>query len=196
MGNDVNLIGQRSDGNRPGKRVTWAVTEYFCVFVVRFASFSAARRGSGSAMVTPIPLRNVRRGKCFLLINIASSSYCNRRADSIGPLFKYHSQMSRPTRVRYAVLWLTVAVYMITYMDRVVISVATPKIREEFGFDLVTMGWILASFRWAYSIFQIPGGWLGGNCSCVSSTSAISALVPDSALPRHPWARLAVAHPT
>ena len=76
-------------------------------------------------------------------------------------LFKYHSQMSRPTRVRYAVLWLTVAVYMITYMDRVVISVATPKIREEFGFDLVTMGWILASFRWAYSIFQIPGGWLG-----------------------------------
>ena len=50
---------------------------------------------------------------------------------------------------------------MITYMDRVVISVATPKIREEFGFDLVTMGWILASFRWAYSIFQIPGGWLG-----------------------------------
>ena len=67
----------------------------------------------------------------------------------------------RPTRVRHIVLWLTVAAYMITYMDRVVISAAAPLIREEYGFDLVTMGWILASFRWGYALFQIPGGWLG-----------------------------------
>lgn len=59
------------------------------------------------------------------------------------------------------VLYLTVAVYMITYMDRVVISSATPAIRDELKFNLITMGWILASFRWAYSIFQIPGGWIG-----------------------------------
>jgi len=50
---------------------------------------------------------------------------------------------------------------LITYMDRVVISSAAPLIREEFGFDLITMGWILASFRWGYALFQIPGGWLG-----------------------------------
>ena len=31
---------------------------------------------------------------------------------------------SRPTLVRHKVLWLTVAAYMITYMDRVVISSA------------------------------------------------------------------------
>ena len=31
---------------------------------------------------------------------------------------------ARPTRVRHIVLWLTVAAYMITYMDRVVISTA------------------------------------------------------------------------
>jgi sugar phosphate permease len=67
----------------------------------------------------------------------------------------------RPTRVRYIVLAFTVAVYMITYMDRVVISNAAPVIQKEFGFSLVTMGWILASFRWAYALFQIPGGWLG-----------------------------------
>jgi MFS family permease len=67
----------------------------------------------------------------------------------------------RPTRVRHIVLWLTVAAYLITYMDRVVISSAAPLIREEFGFDLVTMGWILASFRWGYALFQIPGGWFG-----------------------------------
>jgi sugar phosphate permease len=67
----------------------------------------------------------------------------------------------RPTRIRHVVLWLTVAAYMITYMDRVVMSNAAPTIRQEFGFDLKTWGWIMASFQLGYSLFQIPGGWLG-----------------------------------
>jgi MFS family permease len=46
-------------------------------------------------------------------------------------------------------------------MDRVVISTAVPSIQKEFGFSIVTMGWILGSFQWAYALFQIPGGWLG-----------------------------------
>jgi sugar phosphate permease len=69
--------------------------------------------------------------------------------------------VARPTRGRYIVLGLTVAAYMITYIDRVVISSAVPSIQKEFGFSLVTMGWILSSFQWAYALFQIPGGWLG-----------------------------------
>src|SRR5918994_639262 len=68
---------------------------------------------------------------------------------------------ARPTRVRHIVLWLTVAAYMITYMDRVVISAAVPMIQKEFGFDIVTMGWVLSAFNWGYALFQIPGGWLG-----------------------------------
>src|SRR5690348_12959285 len=67
----------------------------------------------------------------------------------------------RPTRVRHVVLWLTVAAYMITYMDRVAISSAVPSIRKEMGFSMEAMGWILSAFNWAYAIFQIPGGWLG-----------------------------------
>lgn len=70
-------------------------------------------------------------------------------------------QTHRPTHVRHYVLWLTVAAYMITYMDRVVISSAVPTIQKEFGFDMATMGGILAAFRWGYALFQIPGGWLG-----------------------------------
>jgi sugar phosphate permease len=50
---------------------------------------------------------------------------------------------------------------MITYIDRVVISSAVPSIQKEFGFSMVTMGWILSSFQWSYAIFQIPSGWLG-----------------------------------
>lgn len=67
----------------------------------------------------------------------------------------------RPTRVRHAVLWLTVLAYLITYMDRVVIATAAPSIQKEYGFSLVTMGWIFAAFQFAYALFQIPGGWLG-----------------------------------
>ena len=72
-----------------------------------------------------------------------------------------HAAIAVPTRIRHRVLALTVAAYMITYMDRVVVSSAVPSIQKEFGFSIVTMGWILSSFQWAYAIFQIPGGWLG-----------------------------------
>jgi sugar phosphate permease len=68
---------------------------------------------------------------------------------------------TRPTRVRHVVLGLTVAAYMITYMDRVAMSAAAPFIRQELGFDLVTMGWLLSLYSWGYSLFQLPGGWLG-----------------------------------
>ncbi|MBU3077626.1 MFS transporter [Sphingomonas sp. XMGL2] len=68
---------------------------------------------------------------------------------------------TRPTRVRHAVLWLTVAAYLITYMDRVVISTAAPSIQREFGLTKETMGWILGAFQISYALFQIPGGWLG-----------------------------------
>jgi sugar phosphate permease len=70
-------------------------------------------------------------------------------------------QAMRPTRVRHVVLWLTVLAYMITYMDRVVISTTAPLIQKEFGFSVITMGWIFSVFQIGYALFQIPGGWLG-----------------------------------
>jgi MFS family permease len=56
---------------------------------------------------------------------------------------------------------MTVAIYMITYMDRTIIASAMPLIRKEFGFSLITAGWILASFRWGFTLFQLPGAWFG-----------------------------------
>jgi sugar phosphate permease len=67
----------------------------------------------------------------------------------------------RPTRVRHTVLWLTVAAYMITYMDRVAISAAVPSIQKDLGLTTITIGWVLAAFQLSYALFQIPGGWLG-----------------------------------
>jgi MFS family permease len=71
------------------------------------------------------------------------------------------------------VLGMTVLAYMITYMDRVVLSSAIPVMQKELGLSLVTMGWILTSFRTGYSLFQIPGGWLGDRFGPRRALSAI-----------------------
>src|SRR5512146_3176594 len=71
------------------------------------------------------------------------------------------SSSSRPTHVRYVVLGMTVAAYMITYMDRQILATTRPAIMEDLGISLVAMGWVTFAFRMAYSLFQIPGGWLG-----------------------------------
>jgi len=81
----------------------------------------------------------------------------------------------KPTRVRHIILGLTVAAYMITYMDRVVISSAVPTIQEEFGFSLTTMSYIIASFRWGYALFQIPGGWFGDRITYTLGFDAVVA---------------------
>ena len=71
------------------------------------------------------------------------------------------SSNSRPTHVRHIVLGLTVAAYMITYMDRQVLATTRPAIMEELGISLTAMGWVTFAFRMAYALFQVPGGWLG-----------------------------------
>jgi sugar phosphate permease len=63
--------------------------------------------------------------------------------------------------VRHVVLGLTVAAYMITYMDRQVLATTRPAIMEELGISLTAMGWVTFAFRMAYALFQVPGGWLG-----------------------------------
>lgn len=63
--------------------------------------------------------------------------------------------------VRHTVLSLTVLAYMITYMDRVVMSAALPVIQKELGLSLITASSFVAAFRWGYALFQLPGGWLG-----------------------------------
>jgi len=68
---------------------------------------------------------------------------------------------ARPTRTRYLVLAFIIAAYFITYVDRVLLSVAEPFIEKSFGFSTITMGWVLFCYSIAYAAFQIPGGWFG-----------------------------------
>ena len=87
---------------------------------------------------------------------------------------RLNGMQPRPTRIRHLVLWLTVAAYMITYMDRVVISSAAPKIREEFGFSLETMGLIRNGEIWlalgniaSHTVLGLVAVWLGYSTASV-----------------------------
>ncbi|MBZ5724950.1 MAG: MFS transporter [Acidobacteriia bacterium] len=69
--------------------------------------------------------------------------------------------MEKPTRVRYWVIVFAVSLAVVTYIDRVSISFATPAIQHDLGLDDRQMGWAFFAFGWAYALFEIPGGFLG-----------------------------------
>ena len=50
---------------------------------------------------------------------------------------------------------------VVTYLDRVIISIVSPAIRGEFGIDPLHIGVIFSAFVVGYMLFQIPGGWVG-----------------------------------
>jgi MFS transporter, ACS family, glucarate transporter len=66
-----------------------------------------------------------------------------------------------PTRARYVVIALMMTLAVITYVDRVGISVALPFMVKDLGLSNIERSWVLAAFAWAYAVFEIPGGWLG-----------------------------------
>lgn len=67
----------------------------------------------------------------------------------------------RPTTVRYGVLIFAFALAVITYIDRVCIAGAAPFIIEELKLTPVAIGMVFSAFTLAYSIFEVPSGWLG-----------------------------------
>src|SRR3954469_17800187 len=69
--------------------------------------------------------------------------------------------MSRATRGVFTLLRLTLALSIITYLDRVAISSAALSMRGELGMTAVQMGWVFSAFTFAYAVFEIPSGWLG-----------------------------------
>ena len=59
-------------------------------------------------------------------------------------------------KYRHRVLVLLVFLFAITYIDRVCISVAGPRIQEDLGIDPVGWGWVTAMFTLAYGLFEDP----------------------------------------
>jgi len=64
------------------------------------------------------------------------------------------------SRIRWLILALLFLTSVVTYIDRVNISVTARHMMPAFGLTDQQMGWIFSSFVMGYAIFQIPGGWL------------------------------------
>src|SRR6185436_12544115 len=62
---------------------------------------------------------------------------------------------------RHRVLGLLILLFAITYIDRVAISVAGPRMQEDLQIDPVGWGWVAAMFTLSYCIFEVPTGALG-----------------------------------
>jgi len=66
-----------------------------------------------------------------------------------------------PAKYRNRVLGLLALLLIITYLDRVCISVAGPRIQEAFHLGPVAWGWVASVFTIAYAVFEIPTGVMG-----------------------------------
>jgi len=65
------------------------------------------------------------------------------------------------TKYRHGVLGLLSLLMVITYLDRVCISVAGPRMQEALHIGPVAWGWVTGVFTISYAAFEIPTGALG-----------------------------------
>jgi sugar phosphate permease len=65
------------------------------------------------------------------------------------------------TKAQHRVLILLIFLSVITYLDRVCISVAGPRMQQSLGISVEAWGWVTGVFTIAYALFEIPSGSLG-----------------------------------
>ena len=63
--------------------------------------------------------------------------------------------------VRTRVLGFAFALTAITYLDRICISAAAPFIMRDLSLTALEMSFVFSAFTLAYSLFEVPSGWLG-----------------------------------
>jgi MFS family permease len=68
--------------------------------------------------------------------------------------------MSGP-RKSATVLLLLCALAILTFLDRIAISVAGPRIQQDLGITPERWGWVLGAFVLAYALFEVPTGAMG-----------------------------------
>src|ERR1700738_1532010 len=68
--------------------------------------------------------------------------------------------MVRASRVRGRVLTFAFLLAVITYLDRICISAAAPFIMQDLLLSVLQISLVFSAFTLAYSLFEIPSGWL------------------------------------
>jgi MFS family permease len=68
-------------------------------------------------------------------------------------------------RGRYAIYGLLFLVSVVTYFDRVVLSLTLPALSRDFGLGVIEQGYLLSAFLWIYVCLLVPAGvvldWMG-----------------------------------
>ncbi|RHA15652.1 MFS transporter [Megasphaera sp. AM44-1BH] len=83
-------------------------------------------------------------------------------------------KVKKPTHVRFLVLFVVCLIYLITYLDRVNISIAAPFMMAEFGLSKMEWGLVLSVFSWTYAMAQVPVGML---CDKYGARKTLSIIV-------------------
>ena len=101
-------------------------------------------------------------------------------------------QLTGTTSIRWLILALLFLTSVVTYIDRVNISVTARHMMPAFGLTNQQMGWVFSAFVAGYALFQIPGGGLAdrwgaravltGALIWWSLCTAFTALVATSSL--------------
>lgn len=65
------------------------------------------------------------------------------------------------TAVRWHISFLLFCIVVLTFLDRMNMSVAARYIQLEFGFNNSQIGFVLSAYVVGYALFQIPGGLMG-----------------------------------
>lgn len=63
-------------------------------------------------------------------------------------------------KARHMVLSILFGVWLVSFMDRMVMATAMPYIAEEFHLSPLAMGGVMSAFFIGYAICQLPGGFL------------------------------------
>ncbi|MDE3119061.1 MAG: MFS transporter [Nitrospirota bacterium] len=100
-----------------------------------------------------------------------------------------------PSKTRWVILGLLLAISVITYIDRVNISVTARQMMPALGLTEVQMGEVFSAFVLGYALGQVPGGWLGDRWgprvvlaialvwwSIFTALTAVAAMLPIASL--------------
>ncbi len=71
------------------------------------------------------------------------------------------SPKEKPSRVRFIVIYFAVALAVITYIDRVALSLSRKQVAADLNLTDIQMGYVFSAFAAAYALFEIPGGLMG-----------------------------------
>ena len=65
---------------------------------------------------------------------------------------------TRPSRIRWLILALLFLISVVTYINRVNISVTARQMMPAYGMTDQQMGWVFSTFVAGYALLQTPGG--------------------------------------